>query len=60
MSKAPKQSFYCLMCNWEIKDTHKHLDGIRCPKCGGLVQTGKRLNKENRNSERKNGMDSNV
>ena len=42
MSKAPKESFYCLLCDWEIIDTHKHLDGIRCPKCEGPVMAGRR------------------
>jgi DNA-directed RNA polymerase subunit RPC12/RpoP len=42
MSKAPKQSFYCMVCDWEINDTHKHLDGISCPTCKGPVMTGKR------------------
>lgn len=43
MSKAQKQSFYCLLCDWKLKGTHKHLDGIHCPKCGGPVMTGVRV-----------------
>lgn len=45
MSKAPKQSFYCMCCEWEIKDTHKHLDGIKCPKCSAPVMTGSKYEK---------------
>lgn len=39
MSKAPKQNARCLECGWELKETQKHLDGIKCPKCNGLVLT---------------------
>lgn len=45
MSKAPKESFYCMKCDWIIIDTQKHLDGIKCPKCSGPVMTGKRSKK---------------
>lgn len=40
MSKAPKHSVYCINCEWEIKNTHKHTDGWRCLKCNGPVITG--------------------
>ncbi|APC48965.1 hypothetical protein BME96_12520 [Virgibacillus halodenitrificans] len=42
MSKAQKESYYCMNCNWEIKDTHRHMDGIKCPECEGPVMTGPR------------------
>ncbi|QBP06936.1 hypothetical protein [Virgibacillus phage Mimir87] len=37
MSKAPKHSLYCMNCKWELKNTQKHTDGWKCPKCGGPV-----------------------
>jgi DNA-directed RNA polymerase subunit RPC12/RpoP len=45
MSKAPKQSYHCMNCDWEIRDTHKHLDGINCPECNGPVMPGTRYKK---------------
>lgn len=42
MSKAPRKTFHCIVCDWEIKDTHRHLDGIKCPDCDGPVMTGTR------------------
>lgn len=48
MSKAQKHSVYCMNCDWELKDTQKHTDGWKCPKCkDGLIVTGKREGKEN-------------
>lgn len=37
MSKHPKQSCYCMVCDWKLLNTHKCLDGIKCPKCEGPV-----------------------
>ncbi len=39
LSKAPKQNVRCLECEWELKGTHKWLDGIKCPECNGIVLT---------------------
>jgi len=39
MSKAPKQDASCIMCDWELKGTYKHIDGIKCPSCDGPVIT---------------------
>ena len=37
MSKAPMHSVYCINCDWELNNTHKHTDGWKCPKCNGPV-----------------------
>ncbi len=50
MSKFPKQSCYCLFCDWEIIDTHNNLDGIRCLKCNEPVTMGKRKAKQKKRS----------
>jgi len=43
MTKAIKHSIYCMDCDWELKDTHKHTDGWKCPKCKvGLIAPGER------------------
>lgn len=28
MSKAPMHSVYCINCDWELNNTHKHTDNV--------------------------------
>lgn len=37
MSKALMHSVYCINCDWELNNTHKHTDGWKCPKYNGSV-----------------------
>ncbi|MEE3950752.1 hypothetical protein [Peribacillus frigoritolerans] len=27
------KDYFCMRCDWEVKQTKKFLDGIRCPEC---------------------------
>ena len=48
MTKAQKHSIYCTGCDWELKDTHKHTDGLKCPNCkDGIIAPGKREGRRN-------------
>lgn len=40
MSKQKKHNVRCVMCDWELKGTHKITDGWQCPKCNGPVVDG--------------------
>ena len=33
MSKAKKMKWHCIDCGY-TEVNHKHMDGMRCPKCG--------------------------
>lgn len=48
MSKAPMHSVYCINCDWELNNTHKHTDGWKCPKCNdSVIQIFKRKEHNN-------------
>lgn len=34
--KGKQTTYYCMDCDWE-ETSHRLLDGIRCPNCGGPV-----------------------
>ncbi|WEZ09566.1 hypothetical protein P5663_06895 [Priestia flexa] len=43
--KAPLTKHYCIVkkCDWEVTN-HKDMDGLKCPKCNGFINS-KRINK---------------